>query len=266
LREFLSDPDKIEFYSDPNPMKRAQKQMLSPKVKRFYQDVSVAKQGESFVVLLDNRPVKTPAKNNLAMPTEQAAQLVAAEFAAQETEIDPAKMPYTRLANTAIDGVANEIEAVCDDIKRFCGNDLLCYRADAPDALVLRQSDVWDPYLNWVRDAFGVRLSITEGVMHVEQSEQSIAAFGATLTPYRDPFALACLHLMTTLMGSAILAFAVAQRKVSGEDAWRDAYLDEDWTIENWGTDDEAMQRRANRWIDMNAAVTLLRAVHQNGS
>ncbi len=263
MREFLSDPDKIEFYSDPNPMKRAQKQMLTPKVKRFYKDVSVAEQGGHFVVLLDGKPVKTPARISLAAPTAEAARLIAAEFAAQETEIDPTKMPFTRLANTALDGVANEILAVVEDIKRFCANDLICYRADAPDALVLRQTDTWDKYLNWVRDKFGVRLQMTEGVMHVEQPADSIEAFGKALLPYQDAFSLSCLHGMTTLLGSAVMALAVADGEVSAQVAWQDAHLDEDWTIENWGTDDEATLRRANRWIEMDAAVTLLGAVQK---
>jgi chaperone required for assembly of F1-ATPase len=261
LREYLTDPDKIEFYSDPNPMKRAQKQMLTPKVKRFYTDVSVMEQGGQYVVALDGKPVKTPARLSLTAPTAVAAQLVASEFAAQEAEIDPSKMPFTRLANTALDGVANEISAVVEDIKRFCANDLTCYRADAPDALVLRQTDRWDKYLKWVRQKHGVQLHMTEGVMHVEQPADSIAAFGKALVPYQDAFSLSCLHGMTTLLGSAVMALAVAEGEVSAQEAWQDAHLDEDWTIENWGTDDEATVRRANRWIEMDAAATLLSAV-----
>ncbi|MGL4490401.1 MAG: ATP12 family chaperone protein [Rhizobiaceae bacterium] len=261
MRDILSDPSKIEFYSDPNPMKRAQKQMLTPAVKRFYKDVSVSGQGGQFLVLLDGKPVKTPARKDLAFPKEQAAQLVAKEFSDQETEIIPAKMPFTRLANTAIDGVANEIDAVLEDIKRFCGNDLICYRADGPDKLVLRQTDAWDKYLDWVRGKHGVRLKMTEGIMHVDQSDESIQAFGAALVSYGDAISLACVHAMTTLTGSAVMALAVADGFVAHDQAWTDAHVDEDWTIENWGSDAEAMQRRANRWIDMNAAAMLLRAV-----
>jgi chaperone required for assembly of F1-ATPase len=257
----LSDPDKIEFYSDPNPMKRAQKQMLTPLVKRFYKDVSVQGQGGQFGVLLDGKPVKTPARKSLAFPTEAAAQLVAKEFSDQATEINPTHMPFTRLANTAIDGVANEIDAVQEDIKRFCGNDLICYRADAPDKLVLRQSDVWDKYLNWIRDQHGVRLKMTEGIMHVEQPAEAIETFGKILRRYSDAFSLSCMHAMTTLLGSAVMALAVADKKFDVLQVWNDAHLDEDWTIENWGTDDEAMQRRANRWIEMKSASAFLDAV-----
>ncbi len=261
MRDFLSDPDKIEFYSDPNPMKRAQKQMLTPLVKRFYKDVSVAEQGGQFVVLLDGKPVKTPARKDLAFPTHASAQLVAKEFSDQETEINPTNMPFTRLANTAIDGVANEVDAVQEDIKRFCGNDLICYRADAPDKLVLRQTDAWDKYLNWIRDKYRVRLKMTEGVMHVEQPTESLDAFGKALSRYSDAFSLSCLHAMTTLLGSAVMAFAVGDNKYDAQQVWNDAHVDEDWSIENWGTDDEAMLRRANRWIEMNAAATFLKSV-----
>jgi chaperone required for assembly of F1-ATPase len=264
LREFLNDSSKIEFYSDPNPMKRAQKQMLTPLVRRFYKQVSVVGQGDDFFVLLDDKPVKTPARHSLAFPTRAAAELVAAEFSNQQTEINPTKMPVTRLANTAIDGVVNEIDAVLDDIKRFCGNDLLCYRADAPDSLVLRQTDAWDAYLNWIRDEYSVRLSITEGVMHVRQPVESIEALGQVLVTYADSHSLTCLHAMTTLMGSAVLALAVATRHATPEEAWGAAHLDEDWTIENWGPDDEAIQRRDYRWLEMIAAVQMLRAIRSD--
>jgi chaperone required for assembly of F1-ATPase len=261
LREILSDPDKIEFYSDPNPMKRAQKQMLTPLVKRFYKVVSVVEQGGHHVVLLDGKPVKTPARKDLAFPTAHAAQLVAAEFAAQNTEINPIKMPYTRLANTAIDGVSQEIDALVEDIKRFCGNDLICYRADSPDGLVLRQTDAWDKYLDWIKAEFGVRLNMTEGVMHVQQSPSSIEAFGKSLVRYKDAFSLSCLHAMTTLLGSAVMALSIAEAKYEPEQVWADAHVDEDWTSDNWGTDTEAMQRRDARWIEMNAAAEFFKAV-----
>lgn len=261
MREFLNDIDKVEFFSDPDPVKRAQKQMKTPLVKRFYALVSVDQQGAEYLILLDGKSVKTPARKALALPTRAAAELVAQEFEAQTLEINPTKMPFTRLANTAIDGVVNEIDAVIEDIKRFCGNDLLCYRAETPDALVLRQTDSWDPYLNWIKIKYRVTLALTEGVMHIAQPETSIAAFGEALVPYKDAFSLSCLHAMTTLLGSAVIALAVADGKVTAHEGWKAAHLDEDWTIENWGTDDEAVYRRANRWIEMDAAVRMLQAV-----
>ena len=174
MREFLTEAEIAAFTSHENPMTRAQKAMLTPMPKRFYKDVSVGEADGQFQVLLDGKPVRTPAKAHLQFPTHAAAALVAAEFAAQETEINPAFMPVTRLANTVIDGVINELNAVRDEVLRYAGNDMLCYRAENPDALVMRQVEQWDPYLEWFRTRHGVRLYLTEGVIHVEQPKEAL--------------------------------------------------------------------------------------------
>ena len=261
MRDMLSDLEAAERLMDPNPMRRAQKAMLTPMPKRFYKLASVAEQDGRFVVVLDGRPVKTPARNTLAFPTKPAAELVAAEFSAQEKEINPATMPFTRLANTAIDGVSAEIDAVMADIQRFSANDMLCYRSEAPEGLVKRQTEVWDRYLDWVRNRHGVVLLLANGVMHVEQPHHSVDAFGKALKAHAEPLVLACLHAMTTMTGSAILALAIAEGEVGVEEAWAAAHLDEDWMIEFWGEDREASERRANRWIDMDAAARMLKSV-----
>lgn len=260
MRDILGDLEAAERLMDPNPMRRAQKAMLTPMPKRFYKEADVAEREGQFVVVLDGKPVKTPARMDLAFSTKAAAALVASEFAAQEKEINPATMPYTRLANTAIDGVAKEVDAVLVDIQRFGANDMLCYRSEAPEGLVKRQTLVWDPYLSWVRSRYGVHLHLTQGVMHVEQPIEAIAAFGVALQGYRVPLPLACLHAMTTITGSAILALAVADGEVALEEAWAAAHLDEDWMIEFWGEDREASERRVSRWIDMEAASQMLKA------
>lgn len=261
MRDMLSDLEAAEKLMDPNPMRRAQKAMLTPMPKRFYKAADVAEQGGEFVVVLDGKPVKTPARKTLAFPTKSAAKLVAAEFEAQEKEINPATMPFTRLANTAIDGVASEVDAVLADILRFCANDMLCYRSEAPEGLVKRQTEVWNRYLEWVKAKHGVRLYLAEGVMHVEQPKASVDAFGLALKTHAEPLKLACLHAMTTMTGSAILALAIAEGQASVEVVWAAAHLDEDWTIEHWGEDREAQARRAARWQDMKAAADLLLAV-----
>ncbi len=261
MRDILSDLQAAELLMDPNPMRRAQKAMLTPMPKRFYKEAAVEEQGGRFVVVLDGKPVKTPARKALALPTKAAAELAAAEFASQVKEINPATMPFTRLANTAIDGVSTEVDAVLEDIKRFAGNDMLCYRAEAPDALVLRQTDVWDPYLDWLKAKHGARLYLAEGVMHVVQPAEAVDAVGRALKAHAEPMALACLHAMTTLTGSAVLALAVAEGKVSADEAWKAAHLEEDWTAEFWGEDREAAERRAYRWQEMDAAARMLKAV-----
>ncbi|ERT98428.1 hypothetical protein P038_02283 [Brucella abortus 99-9971-135] len=260
MRDILSDLEAGKQLSDENPIVRAQKQMQAQLPKRFYEKAEVAESEGGFAVHLDGRPVKTPARNLLLLPTRAAAQIVADEFAAQEKLIDPGKMPATRLVNTAIDGIAQDPQAVFEDILRFAGTDMLCYRADSPQELVSRQTENWDPLIDWM-ESLGARFALAEGVMHVEQPREAIAAFSVHMAGFKDPLALAALHTMTTLMGSAIIALAVAKGEISAEKGWAIAHIDEDWTIEHLGSDAEAIERRKNREIEMMVAARLLEAI-----
>ncbi|MEN3396445.1 ATP12 family chaperone protein [Brucella melitensis] len=260
MRDILSDLEAGKQLSDENPIVRAQKQMQAQLPKRFYEKAEVAESEGGFAVHLDGRPVKTPARNLLLLPTRAAAQIVADEFAAQEKLIDPGKMPATRLVNTAIDGIAQDPQAVFEDILRFAGTDMLCYRADSPQELVSRQTENWDPLIDWM-ESLGARFALAEGVMHVEQPREAIAAFSVHMAGFKDPLALAALHTMTTLMVSAIIALAVAKGEISAEKGWAIAHIDEDWTIEHWGSDAEAIERRKNREIEMMVAARLLEAI-----
>jgi chaperone required for assembly of F1-ATPase len=252
MRDLLNDLS--EGLSHPDPVRRAQIQMKRPLPKRFYTSVSVAAQGEDFAIELDGRPVRTPARRILAMPGEALARLVAAEWEAQKEVVDPATMPVTRLVNTALDGVATDTQAVFEDILRFSASDLLCYRAEGPEPLVQRQAERWDPVLDWAAEALGARFILIEGVMHHEQPREAVAAFSAALRRHDGPLALAALHTITTLTGSALLALAFAEGRLPAEEVWPLAHLDEDWTIEHWGRDEEAEQRRARRFEEFKAA------------
>ena len=170
-------------------------------------------------------------------------------------------MPLTRLANTALDGVAQDPQAVAEDIVRFSGSDLVCYRAGEPQELVARQAEAWDPLIDWAHSALGARFMLAEGVMHVEQPREAVAAVSAHVGRFRGPLELAAIHTMTTLTGSAILALAVAMNAISPEEAWRAAHVDEDWNIELWGEDAEAAARRRKRWAEMKAAADTLFAL-----
>ncbi len=248
--------------SDPDPVRRAQIQMHKPLPKRFYTTVSIGTaEDSSHTVLLDGRTVRTPAKQPLTVPTQAVAELLAAEWDAQKENIDPATMPVTRLANTAIDGVSKDIRAVFDDILNFAGTDLLCYRASEPEGLVARQSERWDPVITWAADKLGARFILAEGVVHQVQPRAAITGVAEALRAYATPLGLACLHTITTLTGSALLAIAFAEKQLTAEEAWTLAHLDEDWQIEHWGTDDEAFQRSENRWREMQAATATLNAL-----
>ncbi|WP_269929449.1 ATP12 family chaperone protein [Aminobacter sp. HY435] len=261
MRDILSDLETGDVLSDPDPIRRAQSSMRRPLPKRFYEAAAVAEVDGSYAVQLDGKAVRTPGRTLLALPTEKAAQLVADEFAAQAEFIDPTTMPVLRLVNTAIDGVATDPQAVLEDILRFSSSDLLCYRADGPERLVERQSKAWDPVLDWAQSALSARFVLAEGVMHVEQPREAIAALGIHLSQRREPMRLAALHLMTTLTGSALLALAVDAGELHAEEAWNAAHVDEDWQVEQWGQDSEAIARRSARKGDMLAAVALLEAL-----
>ncbi|MDK1385197.1 ATP12 family chaperone protein [Sinorhizobium sp. 8-89] len=248
--------------SHEDPVRRAQIQMQKPLAKRFYKDVSIGPADDgAHAVLLDGRTVRTPKRHPLAVPTRKLAELLAAEWDAQSEAIDPTAMPITRIVNTAIDGVAVDHRAVFDDILRFAGSDLLCYRADGPEGLVARQNDLWNPVLDWAAQSLGARFILIEGVIHQEQPPEAISAYAEGLRAFATPLGLACLHTLTTLTGSALLALAFAMGRLTAEEAWTAAHVDEDWQIEHWGTDEEAFQRRENRWQEMKAAATALDAL-----
>lgn len=259
MRDLLNDLS--EDLSHPDPVRRAQIQMKKPLPKRFYQTVSVAPDEEGFAIALDGKAVRTPARQVLALPNEALAKLVATEWDAQAEVIDPSLMPVTRLVNTAIDGVATDTQAVFEDILRFSSSDLLCYRADSPQELVARQTERWDPLLDWATADLGARFILVEGVVHHEQPREAIAAFGSALRQHDSALELAALHTMTTLTGSALLALAIAEDQITPDEAWSLAHLDEDWTIEHWGSDEEAEQRRSKRFEDFKAATDVFFAL-----
>ncbi|MBX3574835.1 MAG: ATPase [Mesorhizobium sp.] len=261
MRDILEDLEAGLYLSDPDPIRRAQIQSKMPLPKRFYAEVSVGERDVGYAILLDGKPVRTPGRALLILPTERVARLVADEFAAQKSEIDPVTMPVTRIANSAVDGVTKEPQAVAEDIVKYSGTDLLLYRAGSPQALVERQAGAWDPVLDWVRREIGARFILAEGVMHVAQPAESIEAVRRHLGGRTEPLRLAAMHVMTTLTGSALLALAVEAGALDVDAAWDAAHVDEDWNIEQWGTDAEAQARRAFRKADMIAAANLIAAL-----
>ncbi|MCZ8545513.1 ATP12 family chaperone protein [Mesorhizobium qingshengii] len=261
MRDILDDLEAGKYLSDPDPVRRAQIQMKTHLPKRFYKTATVAPAEDGFAVHLDGKPVRTPGKALLALPTERAAALAAAEFAAQGETINPVTMPVMRLVNTAIDGVASDPQAVLEDILRFASADLLCYRADAPQGLVERQNQHWDPVIDWARATLGARFNLAQGIIHVEQPRETIAVLGVHLSQRADPLRLAAIHVMTSLTGSALLALAVDCGELDAEAAWSAGHVDEDWQIGQWGQDAEAVARRSARKRDMMAAAGLLEAL-----
>ncbi|WP_419913440.1 ATP12 family chaperone protein [Hoeflea sp.] len=259
MREILDDLS--DMLSDADPVRRAQIKSRQPLPQRFYESADIGETADGYSILLDGKPIRTPAKQLLELPTRKLAELLCAEWNAQSEEINPVSMPVTRLVNTAIDGVAADPQALVEDILRFAGTDLLCYRADGPQRLVERQTEMWDPVVDWAQTTLGARFLLAEGVMHVEQPKESIAAVGIHLSAFDGPIAIASLHTFTTLTGSALLAMAVAREFLTAEDAWTAAHVDEDWNAEQWGEDAEARARRDFRWGEMQAADRALKSL-----
>jgi len=251
-----ADPEK----PDQNPARKAQLASSRPLPKRFYETVDVAEDGDGYVLHLDGRPVRTPARAIIKVFDRPVAEKLAEEWRAQTELINPKQMPMTRLVNSALDGVTHSMAAVCDEIARFSGTDLLCYRADAPERLVERQSAQWGPVVAWAEQRYQCRFHVARGVIHVSQPEETIAVIHGNIAKLDSPLRLAALHSMTTLMGSCILALAVSEAHMSADHAWKVAHLDEDWNIEQWGSDREAEARREYRWQDMKAAAFLAAA------
>jgi chaperone required for assembly of F1-ATPase len=245
-----------------DPVRAAQANMRPPALRRFYKRVEVVTaDGGGFAIRLDGRPVRTPGKRQLVASTRAVAELIAAEWAAQGETIEPLSMPATRLANSAIDGVADALAETRAAIANYAAADLVCYRAAAPDALAALQADAYDPVLAWAHDRLGARFVATVGVAHVAQPAAALVAARAAVEAYADPFAVAALHVTTSLAGSLLLALMTAEGALSPEAAWRAAHVDEDFQIGRWGEDDEAKLRRAARWHDFEAAAKVIAAV-----
>ena len=226
--------------------------------KRFYKAAGHRAGEGGHAIFLDERPLRTPARHPVVVPTRELADDLAEEWEAQREHIDPKTMPVTRIVNSAIDGVENRRADVAADIVRFAGSDLLSYRADHPEGLVRRQAEVWDPLLGWAREELGIALRTTNGVMPVSQPDDALEAAGRAVGSIAA-LPLAGLHVMTTLTGSAVIALAHARRRLSLDEAWAAAHVDEDWNIAQWGTDALAEKRRRVRLADMQAASLVYR-------
>jgi chaperone required for assembly of F1-ATPase len=247
-RDWFPPPD------GPDPMRSAQAGMRPALPKRFYKEAGVEERDGAFHLVLDGRTAQTPARNPLAVPTRALGERLAKEWAGQGEEIDPAAMPITRMVNSAIDGVSARRQEVVDDLVKYAGSDLICYRAAEPDRLVRAQNEAWNPVLDWSRDTHGARFALSEGVMHVAQPAAATDAIRAALDSIRSPFQLAALHVMTTLTGSVLIALAHAQGRLDADEAWAAAHVDEHHQESIWGEDHEAMLRRRNREADFRAA------------
>jgi chaperone required for assembly of F1-ATPase len=240
-----------------DPMESARRGGRPALRKRFYARAHVGEAGGGgFPLLLDGNPVKTPARRALAAPSAALAEKIAAEWNAQQEVIDPARMPLTRLANAVIDAVAQAAAPVADEVAEYLGSDLLCYRAEAPEGLVKRQTQHWDPVLVWASETLGARFVLAQGVVHVAQPDEALTAARARIPA--EAWRLGAVSVLTTLTGSALLALALAEGALDADTAWAAAHVDEDWQMSQWGRDEAALERRAGRRAEFDAATIVL--------
>lgn len=210
------------------------------KARRFWTMAQAVERDEGHTVVLDGRPVRTPAKAELTLPSRALAEALAEEWAAQGEAIDPNSMPLTRFANSAIDKVARQHGAVAEMLAEYGGTDLICYRAAAPAELAGRQAAGWDPLLRWAEDELAAPLVPGEGVMHIAQPAESTRRLHAHVAAF-DAFGLAGLHDLVTLSGSLVIGLAATRDLQPAEDLWDLSRIDETWQREQWGADDEAV-------------------------
>ncbi len=226
-------------------------------MKRFWKEVAAVPAAGGHDIHLDGKPVRTPGRVPLTLPSPALAEAVAGEWRNAGETIDPRAMPLTGLANAAIDRIAPDPAAFAAGLAKYGESDLLCYRADHPLELLLRQQAAWDPLLDWARTRYGIDPFTTTGVMHRPQSADTIARLGEAVAA-RSPFELAALSPLVTITGSLIAALALLEGFAAPDDIWSAANLDEDWQAEHWGEDDLARQARATRRADFDAGARFL--------
>jgi chaperone required for assembly of F1-ATPase len=210
-------------------------------VRRFWTEVLPVQVEGGYTVHLDGRPVRTPLKAPLVLPTMELAEAVAVEWQAQVGKVDPSAMPFTRTANSAIDKVAAQFAEVVATLAAYGKSDLLCYRAEGPPGLAARQALAWDPLLSWAASDLGAPLVTTVGVMHVDQPPESLATLNRLIST-QSPFHVAAFHDLVAISGSLVLAFAVARMRITADLAWEASRIDETWQEEAWGEDEEAAE------------------------
>ncbi len=257
MREDLFN-NLLPVHGEPvDPVAMARRDLKKALPKRFYKEARAEWREGAFALTLDGKPARTPGRNAIALPTQAAGDAVAAEWAGQGEHIEPWTMPMTRIVNSALDGVVWDMEPVRDEIVKYAGTDLLCYRAGEPDSLVAAQAVAWDPVLERARETLRAEFLVGTGIQFIQQPEAAIEAVRRAVAAVRAPLPLAALNVMTTITGSAILALGVAGGWLSAEAAWAAAHVDEDFQIRAWGADEEASARRAGRWLEMSAAARL---------
>jgi chaperone required for assembly of F1-ATPase len=228
-------------------------------MKRFYKDTAVDAGDGGFRVLLDGKPMRTPAKAVLVVPSEALAEAIAAEWAGvpEKTEINAALLPLTRLAATGLDRVPGQRARVVDDTAKYAASDMLCYRATTPVSLVRQQIETWQPLLDWAAERYGARLAVATGSTFVTQPHPALAALRNAVAVHGD-LALSALYNLTHIAGSVVIGLAISERRLPPDKAFLAAELDELYQVERWGTDPIVTARHDGIRRDIDAGARFL--------
>ena len=226
-------------------------------MKRFWKDVEVKSEDGAWGVRLDGRPIRTPARATLTVPSEELARAIAEEWRSVDDDVDPRAMPLTGTANAAIDRVEPERRAFAGGLARYAEADLASYRSEWPPDLVERQSNGWDPLLAWARRRYDVDFATTTGLLHVPQPQATIERLAHAVAEL-DCYRLAALSPLVTIGGSLIAALAVLEKAITAEQAWNAVSIDERWQLDQWGSDSEAQLALDNRQRDFMTAAGFL--------
>lgn len=233
--------------------------------RRFWTTAATEAVPGGWQITLDGKPIRTPGKLPLIVPTKALADAIAAEWDAQTESVDPEKMPLTRAANSAVEKVTPQFAAVADMLAEYGGTDLLSYRAEHPSALAERQAAGWDPLIDWAATKLRAPLKVTEGVIPVAQDPEALARLRERLDGL-TPWQLTALHDLVTLPGSLILGLAVLEGRLDAETAHRLSRIDEEHQAELWGVDDEAKAAAEARLAAILSAAKLLELLHEPGA
>jgi len=233
-------------------------------MKRFYEDVAVVAEAGGLGLRLDGKPLRTPAKAPLLLPSRALAEAIAAEWRGQGVTVKLTELPLTRLASTGLDLVAARRGEIAAEVARYAGTDLVCYRVEHPPELARRQHATWQPLIDWATLRYDAPLEVTVGILPITQSPATLRAFALAVESYGH-LELAALHLATSAAGSLVVALALIEGRLDVESAFAAAQLDESFEIEQWGEDAEQAERRAALKDDMALAhrfISLLRVAN----
>ena len=225
--------------------------------KRTWSNTSIELIGSSFTVLLDDEYLRTPKKTKVLLPTQELAQKVAEEWRLQKEIVDPSKMPYSRLVNSAIDKVNENFSSIVSDLVGFGDTDLVCYRSSSPEDLVKLQNKYWDPILAWAKNELKINLNVTCGINYKPQDPIQLQKLSKEISSY-NVFLLTGFYDLVTISGSLLIALAVYYKHLSPKEGFDISFLDEDWQRRKWGQDEESIKNRANKFEEFQIAFRFL--------